>query len=533
MQSRTVSYLSLVLGLCFPAKLAAAPAHSNTGDARVVLGAAFDSLTGEIKPPLPGTKYPGCVSFDPDDGTQPPPTNPGRGNFDGYIVHTAEDLQRHTATSISGSFGYGIFNASASYQALRDERTSGESTYAVIDATWSNGHRRMKNVQLLPAAKALVRNPIAFRQACGDTYVSDIELGAQYEARITVESHSRSDFQSTDESITASLEGPGGLFGGDINGKNKTALSQIMQRGTAKFENSYVGDQVSLPNPNGHCPPGDQNALPHDLDGILQFAATLSCRAAPGNMIAWHETIYPGMEWGAYGGSDQDMARLMKIYTRYQSVLYALSHTDEFGPLSVRALNAERDALSEMISTLKEDYAAAVWPGTSNDSGQNKLKLFRNELRDFAKTVRSEPVFRVQIAHPDVTSPGEQPVISDSSSTNWYSDNIPLGMTLTAPFLLSTSNDLPCPDKCIGPSHLRFRDRTNKLVKDYIVHNINEEYEVPANSFAPFQVIDTGGNYNDNRWPSNAGIMIYERIDPPALDIQDVQKRLKAQYNAN
>ena len=208
-----------------------------------MFGRGYNSITGKL-----GSNK--CVKIEFDPQYDVPSNN---SDFKMKLIRTAAELTRETSAEAEANAKFLSFSAEASSKLREKEATKQLTDYLII-----------KNIVQMPplvpvsqsitnvARKQLQESPQDFHRICGDSYVSAIELSAEFFAVLSFESNDSKKFQQVEASLEAAVAQ------GGVKGSFKQSIETAASNSKTEYRVFKIGGHGSLP--------------PADLDSIIEYA---------------------------------------------------------------------------------------------------------------------------------------------------------------------------------------------------------------------------------------------------------------------
>jgi hypothetical protein len=175
-----------------------------------------------------------------------PEYGPSEVNFKSYRIENSEQLDKALGISASASIsaGVGSASASASYSS-----TLSVNSYSLTYVVQSSVRRKGKSIEAQDLQERYSRllssgNPSAykrFRTICGDGYISEIPVGADFRAVIKIVTKSRAE----SESVSASLSGSYASMSGAAS--FSSAVKKVAQSNEVQIWNYRRGGEGAIP----------------------------------------------------------------------------------------------------------------------------------------------------------------------------------------------------------------------------------------------------------------------------------------------
>lgn len=464
----------------------------------ITFGRGYDSVSGKLMNT--------CITGDVPRITA---SQSGKFNSVGYIETDASDTARHSSMSLAGSFGYGIYSGSASFSTVTSDEVSASSTTAVMDAVYESPVFPLTNVQIKQPYKGM--NPVEFRANCGDTFVSGAFVGAEYQARISIQSTNEDDLESTRAAMQASAVSFNGSAG--ISAEQTQSLETKLSTHRNDFNNLYVGDDPTDHKASSYC--GNNLAhMPENIPEMTKFASTLSCRSKISPIvIAWSTDPYPKEVATPVFREDDDVQKLMALYERMEGLKSAADQNNIANycvGCSSRHMLKEASAIALILDDLYSKYLKAIAKGAPHQA----VAEFESELNHWASSVAFSPRL-LHLYRPAVNRLG--PIFIDK-----FSDDYQTLLTFQGVYAWDGNDRVShvCPPNCpFGASALEFVDESgNQTIKDISATML--PLRVQAGDSVYFIGRDDPQNdFGDNIFPDGSGILRMDDFDNQGNDL--------------
>jgi hypothetical protein len=167
-----------------------------TSDARLAIGAGFDSITGTVKPP--------CINQSVKD--LPPAESSGQnGGLHFTRINSLDDEESALGVDAKASYGIGLFSADASVKYLSTSSVDSYESYMLIDEPLSNAKQLLSGYTLNKTGKQAYHSGLlTFIAVCGDQYIAGRVTGGKLQAMLHVDSKTEADKVKADATLNAS-----------------------------------------------------------------------------------------------------------------------------------------------------------------------------------------------------------------------------------------------------------------------------------------------------------------------------------------
>ncbi len=125
--------------------------------------------------------------------------------FSLQVIEDSKSLAREMQVSAAASLKFGFAGGEAKAKFVEESELSQTSVYALVAVRVLNPHRVVREIEFRQAAiGTLMRDPVRFRELCGDGYVSSIRTGGEYFGLLEVSTSTEKERQELTASISAS-----------------------------------------------------------------------------------------------------------------------------------------------------------------------------------------------------------------------------------------------------------------------------------------------------------------------------------------
>jgi hypothetical protein len=159
------------------------------------------------------------------------------------VIQSSEDLKRETSIEVSGSGGFGMVTAEASASFSSSMHFSANSDYLLIRVTATGPSVGGGAAGLGSEGVKYKDNRQEFFSACGNRYISEIELGGEFIALLEFSSSNETDRKD----VQAHLKVASGL--NSVSTDLKTAVEQAQAKSSMHVTVTRRGTSDPLPDP--------------------------------------------------------------------------------------------------------------------------------------------------------------------------------------------------------------------------------------------------------------------------------------------
>lgn len=157
------------------------------------------------------------------------------------LIQSADDLKRATAIQVSGSTGFGMVSAEASASFNASTHISASSDYLLVRVTAIGPSVGGGAGEIGKLALSTKGNPHEFYTACGNRYVSEIQLGGEFMALLEFTSSNETDRKEVQASLKVATAAS------TLNASFKTAVEQAQSKSTMHMTVSRRGTTDPFP----------------------------------------------------------------------------------------------------------------------------------------------------------------------------------------------------------------------------------------------------------------------------------------------
>ncbi len=240
-------------------------------------------------------------------------------------VEGSMDLEKELNVSVSGSYGCGLWHASAQASFMKSNSLNTYSLYYMVSVKVTNAEEILsQDPQLTQQAKDILNQPSGltlFNQSYGDSFVSGITTGGEYYGIVQIDTKSDKNFMDT----KAKIEGGG--IGWDFKAQFAYKVNQTSKTNSVNIKEICIGDTA-------HQPASTADAMTTYATG---FAGKVLNRGVPVFVELAPYTVFPEY---ASKFTDLDLnkrillAQLQNEYLDYQdlknNIDYVRTHSDQF-----------------------------------------------------------------------------------------------------------------------------------------------------------------------------------------------------------
>ncbi|MFM0211356.1 hypothetical protein PQQ96_28570 [Paraburkholderia sediminicola] len=311
-------------------------------DARLTVGAGYDSTSGEV--------HPACINQ--TDADLPAPDSTGqRGNMLLKYVTSEDDVAKSLGISVNASFGFGLYSGDVNVQYLDSGKINQYTSYLLVTSSNENSKQMLRRYTLNSAAKAALKKGIeAFVELCGDQFVSGKITGGSLTGMITATSTTQQ--EQTDAAATLQAAG----WGGSIDASVQSKLSSYESNGRLSVE--IIRSGPADPWPHG------------TVDQMIAYAEQFPTEVQSGQRQAWiiayTTTTYNEIlsNWNTPAGQlnffNRESPYLSALNSAMDNFTYIHQNPEQFGPTSDSKVINEISALNQEISRVRAAAQACV-----------------------------------------------------------------------------------------------------------------------------------------------------------------------------
>ncbi len=160
------------------------------------------------------------------------------------FVQTNEELRRALNASAAVSFGMGIFSGSAAAHYFSSKSVNHYGAALLLREVITSRKEVMRSLNLQrDRTRQLERAPSLFEQGCGNSFISGVEYGGEFDVVLSSEAHSESELVEIEAQMKASV----GVYG-SLSGNLQSELSRLSSRYHLQVQLVRYGASGNLPN---------------------------------------------------------------------------------------------------------------------------------------------------------------------------------------------------------------------------------------------------------------------------------------------